>query len=205
MKRPLIILGVIVLILLVIVLHSCWIILPIKSNPHTLTLVKYGYININQITLEHYVDDILINNYIMELNSKLRFQQPQYYKLPYLNNGKIVINIEFDDGVTNTGNKIITLDYDSTNELYNNGLLIYLYTDYNSYITINNFVYFDQYVYLISGKNRTYFLEKAGSTECTRVSEAPKPKVLTRKEFGMIYTNFNYKCEENKWLIVPIK
>lgn len=204
MRKKLVVFSILILFLLVIVLYNNWIIVPVKSSAYTLTLVKYAYSEIHKITLSHYVNDVLINDYELKLDVALSLQKPQSYNLPDLTDGKIIVSVELEDGATSSGNRTITAEYDNANDFYKNGLLIYL-SQGKSYMTINRFVYPEQYVYFISGKNRKYFHEKAGTTEWVSESEAPKPKMFTRKDPMMIYSDYDYNWKENKWSVIEIK
>ena len=82
--------------------------------------------------------------------------------------------------------------------MYEKWLLIYTTTDFESNITIGDFVYYNQYVYFISMKERTSYFEKAGSSEWSIVTDAPLLKRFTLRtnEYSSIY----YGWKENEWV-----
>lgn len=182
-------------------IYLSWIILPTESSRHTLTLVRYGSPRIHQITMTHYVNDAPINDYILELKIELRNQQPHKYTLPKVNEGRVVINVELMNTLDeNIGN--LTINYDEVSDLHEKGLLIYTATNYKSSTYIGDFVYYDQYVYFVSGQETRYYFEKAGTSEWSIITDAPQLKRFTREERG--YSPHRYGLwEENEWVVSP--
>lgn len=190
--------------IILVICYMCvsWIILPTKSTPAMLTIVDYSTSKLKQITMKHYVNDELVNKYVLELKIGVRSQTSQKYRIPEVREGMIEFEIKVDDGmIAGDESTFLTVKY-NTNDLYKDGLLIYLSTIFNSAITINGLVYCDQYIYFISGKERIYFFEKAGESQWLHVSNAPKPKWLVRAEIS--YSPFYYGWKENKWIEVPV-
>lgn len=199
MKIILIVFAVGFLLTFLAWLNNPWIIiLPTKSSPQMLTLVKYSYARLNRITMRHYVNDVVVNEYVLDLKIDLRDQQPQKYKLPELNDGRVEISVELEDGVTPGNNSILTLNYDQASDLYNRGLLIYLATDFASHTEIDGFAYYDQYAYFISGQEGTYYAEEAGDSEWLIATDAPLPKKITREDMGFS-PHHNDLWKENEW------
>ena len=174
-----------------------WVLLPIKSVPHELTLVNYGGPYMNQIILRHYINGLHINDYVLELKIELWYQKPQTYMLPQLGEGMVEVKVDLKDGIIHDNNRTITVNYAQASYLYEKGLLIYTTDDSNSKITIGDFVYRDQYIYFITGKERQSCIEKAGSTEWSIITDAPQPKKFTRE--GMGYSSLYYGWKENVW------
>ena len=204
MKIILIVCGVGILLTFIAIWYNPWIILPTKSSSNILTLVKYGYPRLNRITMRRYVNDVPINDYTLDLKIDLRIQQPQKYKLPKVNEGSVEINIELEDGVIHENSNVLTINYAQASDLYNQGLLVFLTTDYASIAYIGGFVYYDQYVYFISGEERTYYYQKAGSSEWSLITDAPQLKRFTREEMG--YSPHRYGLwKENEWVMSPAK
>lgn len=197
MKKYLIICGFGILII-VFLLHFSWAILPTSSSSHMLTLVRNGYPNPYRITLRTYVNNKCSNEYILDLKYGLYNNQPQKYKLPKVDGERVDVIIELEDGVIHDNNNIITIIYDNVEELYNKGLLIYLATDYTTNTYIGDFVYYDQYIHLVSGKGKKYYFEKAGFSEWYSTNKAPQPRKIVKK--GMEYVPFYYKWKENVWI-----
>ena len=173
-----------------------WIILPTESSPHMLTLAYYGGVPIQQVTLKHYVNDVHINDYLLELKVELRNQLPHKYKLPQLTEGSVEVDMKSSE------NFHITTIYPTAQDLYDNGLLIYSTQDGSSHITIDGYVCYDQYVYFRSGKNKTCFCEKAGDKEWVSITNYPKPKKIVRKDVG--YSPLYYGWKENDWVVLPV-
>jgi hypothetical protein len=165
-----------------------------------LTLVKYGSLSTNRITLRHYVNGVHVSDYVLELKIGLRHQQPQSYDLPQLNEGMVEVNVELVNGM-HKYNSSFTINYDKASNLYEKGLLIYTTDDYNSNTTIGDFIYYDRYIYFKSGEDETSYFEKAGSSEWSLITDAPQPKRFTRKEMG--YSSLYYGWKENKWVVSP--
>ena len=179
-----------------------WIILPVKSSSHTLTLVRDGYPRIHQITMRHYVNDVLINDYNLELKIGLRVQQPQKYMLPLLNEGRVEINVELVN-ISDVNIGSFTVSYDNANDMYKKGLMIYTFSDFMSRIYIGGYAYCDEYIYFMSGKERTYYFEEAGSSEWSLTTNVPPLKRFIREQLGYCPLPYN-SWKENEWEVIPI-
>ena len=204
MKIFLIVFAVAVLAVFLAMWNNRLIILPTNSSPQMLTLVKYGYPRPKKIIMRHYVNDVAVNEYVLELKRDLRSQQPQKYKLPEVSDGRAEINVEMEDGVTYNNNITLTLNCDSARDLYDRGLLIYLATDYASGTEINGYVYYDQYAYFISGQEKIYYAEKAGDSNWQRITDAPQLKKFTQAETGYS-PHPNDLWKENGWKKIGTK
>lgn len=187
-----VIIGAILILMGLIYLYLYWVILPVNSSSHTLTLVKYGYPNPKRITLRHYVDGEHINDYVLELKEGLRYQMPQSYGLPELKKGMVEVVVELENRVDGSDGSI-KVNYEKANNLYKMGLLLYFDTDYN------------QYVHFVSGNERIVYFEKDDSPDWSLIMDTPPPKRFTPA--GMEYAplfDSNWK-EENNWYILPVK
>lgn len=197
MKKILIVCGIGIFIFLVstyVYLFFPWVILPTKSLPNTLILVQNGYPDINRITMEHYVNDVLLNDYVLDLKTGLSYQ-PQKYLLPKVKEGKVKINVELENGLVSGDNSTLTINY-HVSDLYNKGLLIYVTTDWQFATSINGCAYYNQYVDFVSGKKRTSYFEKAGDSEWLLTTDAPKLKRF--RHIGIDYFR-DYRWKENGW------
>ena len=195
--------GIFIAFIFLLYLRRTWVFLPTKSSSHTLTLVRYGYPSPSRITLRHYVDDVPINEYILELKGELWSQVPQSYELPQLNEGMVEINVELKNGIDHSTGSL-TINYEEARDLYEKGLLIYFNTAFHSNITIGNFVYYDQYVYFVSKKERISYFEKAGSSEWVPITNAPPLKKFVREGMGYSpYFGSGWQ-EKNKWVVMPV-
>ena len=201
-KIALIIIGNIVLIMTgLLYLHFFWVILPVNSSSHTLTLVGYGYPHPQKITLRHYIDGEHMNDYVLELKKGLRLQLPQTYGLPRFKTGEIEMIVELENGIDGSVASL-KINYETANNLYEKGILVYFYTDLQSFTT-NEEGSYNQYIHFISGGERISYLEEAGSPDWTIVMDAPPPKKFTPAETGYVPIDSNWK-EENKWEIIPV-
>lgn len=194
-KKVIIACVVVILLMKIIVLSDYWIILPTTSSPGTLTLVSYGALSIKKVVIRHFIDREHISDYILELKIGLRHQQPQTYDLPKVSEGSIEVIIEMKD----KDSSILNCSIDK--EMYENGLLIYLTEDYNSLIVIDDFVYYDQYVYFVSGKERLSYVRKAGNSKWMITTEAPSLKGVTYESKGMGYTPVYKEWKTNEWSV----
>lgn len=202
MKKYLIICGLGILVITVLLyLYFSWTILPTSSSLHMLTLVRNGHPDPYRITLRTYVNNKCSNEYILDLKYGLYDNQPQKYKLPKIDGERVDVIIELEDGVIYGNNKVITTIYDNVEELYNKGLLIYLATDYTTSTYIGDFVYYDQYIHLVSGKEKKYYFEKAGFSEWYSINRAPQLRKIVKKR--MEYVPFYHKWKENEWTALP--
>lgn len=173
-----------------------WVSLPTKSLPHTLTLVHNGMPSIERVTLKHYVDGVHVNDYILDLNVEIRYQTSQSYELPQFNEGMV----EVDVGLTYEDTSL-TMSFEDTHNLYESGLLVYTTEIPESHITIDGFVYYDEYVYLIaSGNDKVCYFKEAGSTEWVAETNVPRPERFVREWMG--YSPLYYGWKENEWVIV---
>lgn len=190
-KAVIIIIGIICLLLLIGYISITFVILPVNSVCNKLLLLNHGGPYMNQITLNHYINDRSINSYILDLIVEPRYQIPQEYEIPQLENGsvEIIVDCVYDES--------FFLKYDDAKELYENGLLIYTMSDFNTTIEIDGIVSYDRYMYFRSGKNQKTFVQKAGTTEWIVVDDPPKLKKFEREWKG--YSPIPY--EENRWSI----
>lgn len=179
-----------------------WVILPVKSTPHTLTLVKYGGSWIQKVTLKHYVSDDVVCDYVLKLDVPLGEQVPQEYELPMVKKGRIEIRVEFDDAVLADGNKQIKVTYDNADSLYEKGVLIYSEGNLAETHTIDGYVYYDQYMHFISGEEQVTHKETAGELKWKPVNNAPKPKDKTPKFLESYIPIYDGWKEKNRWIIL---
>lgn len=184
----------IVIITVMLVYFSDWVILPTKSFSKMLTVVCCGYTDPERITLRHYVDDVCINNYILEFKVLADDQHAQFYQLPKLSEGRVTVTVEISD------DNFFIVNYEEARNLYKNGLLLYTSTDTGSNVTINGLVYYDEYVYFISGKNKISYM-KTRDKNWLPVKDTPHINVFQKKE--KFYMVDDYKWKENKWDVVP--
>lgn len=191
--------GVIIalFILLFCYVQFSWVILPTNSIPNTLTLVSCGSASMKKITMKHYVNDELINAYMLELKVGVHNQTSQKYKLPEVNEGRVEFYVEIADGMV--GKSIILTSHYKSEDVYKKGLLIYSDAIDDSTIEINGLVYKDQYADFISGKERITYFEKAGELQWSLITDAPKPKKFVREEMGYSPMYYGWK-EANKWV-----
>lgn len=196
--------GVIIALLILIAcyIRFPWVILPTRSTPNTLTVVSCSAASIERVVMNHYVNDELINKYELEFKIGVFNQTAQKYTLPEVNEGRVEFNVEIADGIVPGNDSILTLNY-RTEDLHKKGLLIYSETVDNSTITINGSVYVSQYVNFISGKERIVYFEKAGESQWSVVSDAPKPKKIVGEEMGYSPMYYGWK-EANKWVKTDI-
>lgn len=184
-------------VVFVMVYYSPWIYIPTHSSPYTLTLIETGYPSLKRIIVRHYMNNLHIDDYVLDLKIGIRNQKLQKYVLPEISEGEIEIIAVLEDGVTYENDCELAVKYDDIIELKNKGLLVYLLTDFKSGIYIGDFIYYDQFVCFISGEKKTVFVEKAGSSEWEYITEIPLLKKFVRKtaEYSPIY----YGWKENKW------
>lgn len=178
-----------------------WVILPVKSSPQMLTLVQYGGPYLNKVKLSHYINGVHIDDYVLDLKVAVRHQMPQHHELPQLNEGTVEVSIEAKD--SNDGHYFsIKIPRKDVNDLYKKGLLIYLMDDSDTSITINGFVWHDQYVYFISGDDKICYYEKGNTSEWSLVTDT-YPPIFTKEE--ITYSRAYYGWKENKWAVLPAK
>ena len=165
-------------------------ILPTKSSPHTLSIVRYSgysYSNKPVITIKSYENDLHICDYILEIETGVFIQEPQSYELPETGSRTVDIQVELGDEM----NSSFTLTYNDAADLYQKGLLVYLAK------------YDELYVYFVSGKETTCYSRATDAEEWTNVAEFPSPKAIPREEnpgFVSIYSGW----KENEWVVKEI-
>jgi len=180
---------------------------PTRSSSRELTLVLYGgfYPNSPMITLKHYIDEVHVEDYVLTIENGIRIQEPQSYRLPKLDEGAVVISVELQDEV----NSVFTIIYSQASDLYRTGLLIYLYTDFNSSDFVKEGIYFrDKYVHFISGRHRTtyflsgedraYFLNNGNSPEWSIITNSPRLRMIPRNDAPYLVWYSGWK--ENEWI-----
>ena len=161
------------------------VVLPTASSANTLTLVEYGLINPNQVTLKHYVDNVHICDYTLEIKSGIWNQTAQKYELPKFDKGwiEVCVKLERNDGYINAR-------FEKADDLYKNGLLIYFGGDYAGT---------DKYVYFKSGRDNLYFHKKEEVFDWGPTTDTSALKKIGIQEMG--YSTFYYGWkEENKWV-----
>ena len=174
------------------------VIYPIKSLPRELSIVTYGGYDSNKqvITLRHTIGDQNSAKYTLTIENGIQIQEPQFYQLPKLDDGTIEVDLEFIGGEAASLTKV----YNQASDLYENGLLIYLDTDFNSQFIRDkdNYVQYDRYVHFISGGNRVIYFNKAGSSEWSIVTSSPRLRKIPRYEEP--YLVWDSKWRENEWV-----
>ncbi len=163
-------------------------ILPTKSSPNTLSIVRYsgpyGFPNKPVITLKQYVNGSHICNYTLEIKAGVFIQEPQWYELPKLNNGQVEIDVKFGDEMSSG----ITLIYDDAQDFYQEGVLIYF----------ANFSI--PHVYFVSGKETTCYSRATDTEEWTNVTDFPSLKAIPADE-GIGWVTVYSGWKENKWVV----
>jgi len=182
---------------------------PVKSSSNELTLVLYGGFHPNKpvIILRHYVDERHIADYELEIINGIRIQEPQSYGLPHFSEGTVEVIVELSDET----NSRIEVIYSSARDLYANGLLIYLYTDFKNFFVDENRYIFNQYIhfvsgsdtitYFLSGENRAYYLKNASSPEWSMVVDSPRRRRIPRNETPFLIWYSEWR--ENEWIRRP--
>lgn len=87
-------------------------------------------------------------------------------------------------------------EYDDAQELYEDGLLIYTTSDFDTTIEIDGVVDYDRYICFKSGRAQKTFVDKAGSLGFVAVDSSPKLKMIQKEWKG--YSRVPY--DENKWV-----
>ena len=161
------------------------VVLPTASSANTLTLVEYGLINPNQVTLKHYVDNAHICDYTLNLKVGLDNQTNHTYELPKFDKGwvEICVKLERNEGHINAR-------FEKAADLYKNGLLIYFGGDYAGT---------DKYVYFKSGRDNLYFHKKEEVFDWGPTTDTSALKKIVKQEIGYIPGDYGWK-EENKWV-----
>jgi hypothetical protein len=204
-KRIVIIIGAFCVVIAYVLLKFDLIpyaIYPVKSTPHELRIVLYSgyYPNRPIITLGHYINDRHVCDYVLTIENGVGVQEPQKYKLPELREGTVKVNVEIG-GIEN-GNFAIT--YSHVDELYENGLLIYLTKNDSKYELIEGIEYYDRYIYFVSGKEKTCYFKAAYTTEWIPKADAPSLKRIPERYDGPFYP-WDSGWEKNDWVINPIE
>ena len=165
-----------------------YVVLPTNSSQNMLTLSSDGYISPSRITIKHYVNNIHVCDYTLDLSIELRHQTFQKYKLPQLNEGRVEVCIEL---VGEQG--YIKTNFIKAKVLYEKGILIYFSSDNRD---------INRYVYFISGRNKNIYYNKYdenGVFKWFPVQKAPNPRKIIRKEISYSYGSYGW--EENSWVI----
>ena len=137
-KRKVVILAVCALALIplfFLIKALCFpVIYPVKSASQELTIVLYSgfYPNRPVITLKHFIDERYIADYVLTIENRIHEQEPQTYALPVLEEGAVEVSIELGDRIDSS----FTITYNQTADLFNEGMLIYLYTDFSNYTIV---------------------------------------------------------------------
>ena len=114
---------IVILIILLLFIEFPIVMLPTNSYPNELIIVQCGRTAIKQITLKHYVDEMHIKDYVLEMKVGVWNQTYHKYKLPQLIDGNVTVVIEFSDGVN--GETVSLQEEYLSSELTEKGLLIY--------------------------------------------------------------------------------
>ena len=172
------------------------VIYPIKSLSKEITFVYYGgyYPNKPVITLKHYIEEVHVVDYVLSIENGIYIQEPQFYKLPELNEGVVEVNIEFGGTV----NGSFSIPYSQASDFYKNGLLVYLTDNDSNISTIEGFVYYDLYLYFISGESKICYFKEAGSSEWSITTSSPQLRKIPRDERPYLIWYSGWK--ENKWV-----
>lgn len=183
--------------MLVFLIYSSlnWVMFPTKSVPHTMTLSRYTYLCANKITLKHYVNDIHIRNYVLELKVGMGVQGIQSYNLPQLSEGSVEVIVELNDEL----NSSITMKYNHAQNLYEKGLLIY-FTDNNSeYFIVDGKSLYDRYVYFVSNNIKICYYREAFASNWEIIDDAPPLKIFAKEQMGHFPCANEWK--NNHWVI----
>ena len=187
-KKIIIILAIVFFALLFGYIYLAYlVVLPTASSANTLTLVEYGLIDPNQVTLKHYVDNAHICDYTLEIKSSIRNQTAQKYELPKFDKGwiEVCVKLERNDGYINAR-------FEKAADLYKNGLLIYFGGDYAGT---------DKYVYFKSGRDNLYFHKKEEVFDWGPTTDTSAFKKIGIQEMGYVSCHYDYGWkEENKWV-----
>lgn len=184
-KKTILLLCLVVTLIILIFCYflSFWVVLPTESLSNTLTLARYGYVSPSRIILRHYINDVHICDYTLDLKVELRHQTVQHYELPQLDNGWVEVCVELKN---NKGN--INTRFDHVKDLYERGLLIYYGSDLSD---------IDRYVHFISGENKTCFHNKNGVFDWEFGNDESKIIKYSRQEIS--YSPGYYGWKENRW------
>ena len=175
--------------------------MPTHSSSKTLTLAGSSS-DIKKITMKHYVDEKLIDEYLLELNVGIGIQSSQSYQLPELNCGKVEVYAEIEYiGDTKVFTKVFRSDYNA-NDLYKKGLLISTSSDVST--VVDGVSHSDLYVDFLSGKNRVCYCKKAMDSQWILLEKAPRLKKFLREEMGHFGLDDGIWKEKNRWIKLPV-
>lgn len=160
-----------------------------------LTLTRYTYLCPNKITLKHYINDIHISDYVLDLKNGMGVQQTQSYKLPYLKEGKVEVSVELEDDL----NSNITITYSQAQDLYEKGLLIYFTDNSSEYSIVDGKSIYNRYVYFVSKNTQICYFREAYSSRWEIIDAAPPLKRFALEQMG--YFPNSYEWKENEWIV----
>ena len=201
-KIVIIVLVVGIVFIFVAQLYWPWVFFPTDSSPHKLTHTMRRWRDSNKpvVTVRHYIAGIRSTDYIPTLENGISNLEKQQYLLPNIDSGTVEVVIELGDSQDSS----FSITYDQASELYERGLLIHL-TDNNSRnITVGNIVYYDSYVYFVSGNMNTYYFKEANTSEWLSVNDAPPLSRIHRKERPPADVVYYSGWKENEWRVVNI-
>lgn len=185
------------IILLVIYAYIRCPILPTKSIPQTLSLALHSGFDYNKptITLQHNVDGVLVTTYTLTIENGVRVEEPQEYAFPNLSDGNVEVTIMLGDEL----NSSFMIAF-PTNELYENGLLIYLARYGDEYDIIDGKARYKRYVYFVSGEDSVCYHLGTYSKEWIVIPNPPSPKRFAPNTTPYNY-GYNSGWKRNEWVI----
>jgi len=181
------------------------VIYPIRSSYGELTLVLHGGFHPNSptVTFRHYEEGQYISSYVLVIENGIRIQEPQTYRLPELADGTVEVTINLGEDV----NSSISIANLHARDLYEAGLLIYLYTNFNDCIIIDGVYFCNRYIHFITGRYRTTFflsgedranyLRNGHSLEWSIVTNAPRLRRLPDYTAPFLVQYSGWR--ENEW------
>ena len=175
-----------------------FVILPTESNANKLTLVEYGGPFLEKITITHFTDETKLSEYVLALDAPVGLQVPQTYELPKLKNGAVEVIVNFEDSVVG-GSGSLNVKYDNADLAFENGILIYTANDNSTYVTINGSVYCDQYIFFISGENKTAFVKYAGADNWEQNNNFSALEAKTKVFQESYFPEDDLWKKKNKW------
>ncbi|MCD8180677.1 MAG: hypothetical protein LUF26_04275 [Firmicutes bacterium] len=205
MKKKLIIAAVVIIAAAgILKLNSLFWITPTRSSSNNLRIVPVDLSRHVTITLKHYVNDVHINDYVLDIKDGIHRQEIQTYDLPQLDEGSVDLTITFDERIDSESNvgdvSSITAHYSQAQDLYRNGLLIY-YTDNDSeHSMVDRKELYEQYVYLVSGTDKKCYTKETISDEWLTLTDAPAMKIICAKEPAPYIVGYPY-WKDNEWVI----
>ena len=173
-KTCLIVLSVIAGVMLLGCLHIFsyeWVILPVNSTPHRLTLVASD-IRYAKIVIRHYADHDEDGEVLVDETVTLWGQDPAAYLLPKVTDGRIEISVDS-----------FLMEYPAK-ELYDRGLLVYVGYDYD--LRQYNPYQLNSYTHFISGREKVSFVRDRVTKEYVRDDDAPSPNMIDRRFHSVI-------------------